>query len=173
MTEEPLPPIYNDTAKFNWKLPVGVALAIVLVVVAASVWLDSGTVEAPTVAIPDELPSMDDSARAYVGQIEITDLQPSKWENMLGQEVVYLDGRLTNNGDRNIAALELTIEFQDMYGQMVRRDTFRAIGGSSAVGQASVLAPNQSHTFRAAFESVPRGWNQVTPTVRITGLLLD
>ena len=170
MTEEPLPPLYDDTAKFNWKLPVGVALAVVLVGAAAYLWLDSGTVKTPTVVIPAKLPLLDEAARAYTAQIAITDLLPSKWANMLGQEVVYLDGRLTNNGDRNIAALDLTIEFQDMYGQMVRRETYRAIG---AIGQVPALPPNQSYTFRAAFERVPRSWNQTTPVVRITGLLLD
>ena len=173
MTEEPLPPLYDDTAKFNWKLPVGVALAIVLVGVAANIWLDSGTVKTPTVTVPAQLPPLDEAARTYASQIEITDLLPSKWANMLGQEVVYLDGRLTNNGDRNIAALDLTIEFQDMYGQMVRRETYRAIGAIGAASQAPALAPNQSHTFRAAFERVPPTWNQTTPAVRITGLLLD
>lgn len=176
MPEEPLPPLYEDTSKFDWRVLARVGAVTAVAVAAALLWLGAGPEQSSAPAAPETLPPLDEAARAYRNSVEISGLQPSKWKNMLGQEVVYLEGTLTNSGGRTLRAVELTIEFQDVYGQLVRREKFRPVGAPPASAIAKLkppLPPGKSREFRAGFERVPPSWNQRTPAVRITGLLLE
>lgn len=176
MKDEPTTALYEETEKFHWRLPLVIAAVTGVVVVASLLWLGSGATGTHTPPAPEKLPPLDDAARAYLGNITLGNLQPSKWENMLGQEVIYLDGVLKNAGDKKIVALELTIEFKDPYGILVKRDTFRPVGAPRSTGFSAFASPlpaGESREFRAGFENIPASWNQGTPSVRITGLLLE
>jgi hypothetical protein len=157
---------------------------VVLLVLAFSIpllvlgWLRLGNPFAPP-AVPaavGPLPPLDAETEAYARGIVFDQLELSRWQNFLGQSVTYLDGRVTNGGDRTIRALELTLEFQDPYGQLVLREVFRPIGGRRALPadpRFAPLPPGQSREFRAAFEYLPADWNQALPKLRITGLVLE
>jgi hypothetical protein len=171
------PPLRIDSQDRNgsWRLPLLVAAALGLAVLAGIFWLGPPA-PPPTPSIPAVLPPLTPEDQAYLGQIDISQLELSRWQNFLGQEVTYLDGIVTNHGPRRIVALELTIEFQDVLGQVVLRENWRAIGG----GRSSALAPRptplatgESRSFRAAFEHIPQDWNRGRPLVRVTGLLLE
>ncbi len=176
MKDEPTTALYEETEKFHWRLPLMIAAVTGVVAVASLLWLGSGATGTPALPAPEKLPPLDGAARAYLGNITIENLQPSKWGNMLGQDVIYLDGTLTNTGDKKIIALELTIEFKDPYGILVKRETFRPVGAPRATGFSAFAPPlpaGASREFRAGFENIPPSWNQGTPSVRITGLLLE
>jgi hypothetical protein len=174
-TERPPLRIDADSRNGSWRLPLLVAAAVGLAVLGGIIWL--GPPAPPrTPAVPAALPPLTAEEEAYLSQIEISRLELSRWQNYLGQQVTYLDGLVTNHGPRRIVALELTIEFQDVLGQVVLRENWRAIGG----GRPSVLAPRptplataESRSFRAAFEHIPDDWNRGRPRVRVTGLLLE
>ena len=100
---------------------------------------------------------------AYAERIEIADLALSRWQNFLGQEVIYLDATLTNHGDRTLRALELTIEFRDVLNQVVLRETLRPVGGVPTAQSTPPLPPGQTRDFRASFDSLPKDWNRPPP----------
>lgn len=151
-----------------------VAALLGIAAIATGLWLVMTAPEALPPPVPKELPPMGADEEAYRDQVEVSNLELSRWANFLGQEVTYVDGVVTNHGEHNLVALELTLEFTDPYGQVVLRETIRPIGGRLSLLGApqGALPPGQSRTFRAGFEHMPTDWNQGTPRIQISGLVL-
>ena len=177
MSDAPQPlPFETPPAGGQWRVALLVAAVALPIFAAGYFWL--GNPFAPPAAPPSSqpLPPLDAETEAYARSITFGQLELSRWQNFLGQSVTYLDGRVTNGGNRSIRALELTLEFLDPYGQVVLRETFRPVGGvraSPAGPRAEPLGPGESGDFRAAFEHLPADWNQAMPRLRISGLLLE
>lgn len=172
---EPLRPPEVSQGR-GWRLRLIVAAVLGLGVLAGILWLGRPGSEPSAPPVPDNLPPLSPEAEAYIGEIEISRLELSRWENLLGQTVTYLDANLTNRGTRSVVALELAIEFLDPYERVVLRDTLRPIGAArpSPTGRPTgPLAPGETRSFRASFEHLPANWNRRPPRTRITGLLLD
>jgi hypothetical protein len=175
MAEEPQPlGLPEEDRAGRRRQYVLVAALLAIAALATGLWLTMTAPETPPPPVPKELPPMGAEEQAYRDQVEISNLELSRWANFLGQEVTYLDGVVTNHGQHNLVALELTVEFTDPYGQVVLRETIRPIGDrlSPLGAPQGALPPRQSRTFRAGFEHMPADWNQGTPRIRISGLLL-
>ncbi len=106
--------------------------------------------------------------QAYASQIHFSELKMSRAANFLNQEVTFLFGSVSNDGPRALHEIEVTIEFHDLFNQVVLRDTRRVFGARSAP-----LAAGQRREFQFGFEHVPQGWNQQYPSIRVTGLLFE
>ncbi|MCI0404359.1 MAG: hypothetical protein L0212_12715 [Acidobacteria bacterium] len=166
-------PLHQPEAASSWRVPALVSLALAAVVAGAGyLWLTNAPADARP---PESLPPLNAVAEAYLPQIEIGRLELSRFENMLGQEVLYVDADIHNRGARLIRGLELTLEFTDVNQQPVLTQRVRAVGDPRApLGspRRSSLAPGQSLTARFAFEDLPREWNRGAPRVRVSALLL-
>ena len=82
---------------------------------------------------------------------------------------------VNNHGPRTVRALDLTFEFMGRDGQVVKSERARVVGNPRAVpGSASrlPLAPASSVAVRLGFEEIPDNWDQTTPRIRVSGLLL-
>ncbi len=106
--------------------------------------------------------------QAYAKQIRFLEPRMSRVANFLNQEVIIVFGSVANDGPRGVREMEVTIEFRDIFNQVVLRDTRRLFGS-----RAASLASGQRRDFQFNFEYVPADWNHQYPTLRITGLLLD
>jgi len=173
MNPEQDTPLHQPETSSSWGVPVLVSLVLGAVVAGAGYWwVKSAPIDARP---PQSLPPLTAEAEAYVAQIEIGRVELSRFENMLGQEVLYADTPVHNHGARTIRGLELTLEFLDPNRQVVLTQKIRAVGDpQAALGspRRSPLGPGQSMTARAAFEELPREWNKAAPRVRVSGLLL-
>ncbi|SRR6266852_3246347 len=103
--------------------------------------------------------------QAYAPKLKLENVELSRAENFLHQEVTTLAGEIVNSGDRALRAVELTIEFSDDLHQVVLRET------------RSVLAPGtppfasaERRPFEVSFEHIPSPWNMQQPVIRVTGL---
>ncbi len=67
-----------------------------------------------------------------------------------------------------IRQIEITLEFHDVFNQVVLRDKQRLFSPT-----AVPLAPNDRRDFQLGYETLPAQWNQAYPTIRITGLQLQ
>ena len=105
------------------------------------------------------------SEQAYAPQIQFTEPKMSRAANFLNQEVTFIFGTVQNNGNKKIQQIEVTLEFHDVFNQVVLRDKERLF-----VNTAPPFQPGDQRDFQLSFESVPEQWNMVYPTVRITGL---
>src|SRR5437868_7130668 len=84
----------------HWKV-VGGGIVIVLAVVAVI-----ALVGRSTRPIPASLP-------AYAPKLQISDLRMSAAENFVGGTVTYLDGKITNTGDKAVTDAALQAVFKN------------------------------------------------------------
>ena len=132
------------------------AAAALVVVVGALVLVTRPRSERPSV------PALDADQKAYISQIVISDARMSAAENFLGHTVVYLDGRVTNRGDRAVRQIKIQMEFVDILNQVVLRET-----ASPLDPKVGPLQPGKARDFQVAFDHLPAEWNQAAPTVTV------
>ena len=100
--------------------------------------------------------------RTYLSQIAVSDPRMSAADNFLGHTVTYLDTQITNKGTRAVSQLQLEMEFVDILGQVVLRETNRPVNA-----QTPALKPEETRTFQVSFEHMPLEWNQAPPRIRV------
>jgi hypothetical protein len=109
--------------------------------------------------------AMGPAEQAYAQNIQFTDPKLARAANFLNQEVTFVFGTVSNNGPRAVRQIEISLEFHDLFNQVVLRDTQRLFSPA-----ADPLAPNSSRDFQLSYETMPAQWNQAYPTVHVTGL---
>ena len=122
---------------------------------------------APAPAIEVPLP-MGAAEQAYVPQIQFLEPKVARASNFLNQTVTLVFGTVQNSGSRGVKQIEITLEFHDVFNQVVLRDKQRLFTPTAAP-----LAPNDQRDFQLGYETLPAQWNQAYPTIRITGLQLQ
>lgn len=143
--------------------------AIAILAVAATLWFHFHPLEnrnAPPATGTAEL-KMSPAEQEYVKRIEVGDIDLSRAENFLRQEVTTVSGEVHNSGTEPVSALRLTTEFFDELNQVVLRET-RSVLGTPEVA----LAPGERRTFEISFEHIPDSWNMQRPVVRVSYLRL-
>ena len=112
---------------------------------------------------------------AYAASLKFSDLKASAAQNFVGATVSYLDGTVTNTGDKTVIHAVVQITFRDDMGQTAQREELPIhvlrTGGpyDEAVDlNMSPLAPGQSKPFRLTFENISAQWNHAYPDMRIT-----
>ncbi|PYX35083.1 MAG: hypothetical protein DMG75_15300 [Acidobacteria bacterium] len=93
------------------------------------------------------------------------------------QNQAYLDGTITNTGDRTVTHAVIHVIFKDSMGQVAQTEDvpLHVLQTSGPYPDAvdlsvSPLAPGQSKQFRLTFESVSAQWNHEFPELQITDL---
>ena len=92
----------------------------------------------------------------------------SRAANFLNQEVTFIFGTVQNSGQRKVRMIEITLEFHDVFNQVVLRDKQRLW-----TSDAAPMKPGEQRDFQITYEAMPEQWNQVYPTIRVTGLDLN
>jgi len=112
---------------------------------------------------------------AYAANLKFSDLKASAAQNFVGATVSYLDGTVTNTGDKTVIHAIVRITFRDDMGQMAQREELPIhvlrTGGpyDEAVDlNMSPLEPGQSKPFRLTFENISAQWNHAYPEMQIT-----
>lgn len=141
-------------------------LLVALIVAAGAYFLMRGSNSSG----PGNLASlpMGSDEQVYAQQIHFTDLEMGRAANFLKQEVTSIAGIVRNDGARNIAEMELTLEFYDISQKVILRQKVRLYGAKE-----TPLAPGGMRAFQYSFEDIPSTWNQGPPGFNITGLRLQ
>lgn len=112
---------------------------------------------------------------AYAANLKFSDLKTSAAQNFVGATVSYLDGSITNTGDRTVIHAVAQVTFKDELGQTAQREELpiRVLRTGGPYDEAvdlnlSPLAPGQSKTFRLTFENISAQWNHAYPDLQIT-----
>src|ERR1035437_7158072 len=87
---------------------------------------------------------------AYASQVTLSGLHLSAEENFLGQQVVYLDGEMTNRGSKVVRQLKVRLFFRDLLNEVVLREEQEILGG-----RAEFLRPAQTRSFQIRFDQTP------------------
>jgi hypothetical protein len=102
---------------------------------------------------------------AYLSQIQLTDFHMSHADNIVGANLIYLDGKVANNGTKTIGRLQVWLYFHDAMNQVVLRDAEDIIRPSAAP-----LAPGETRDFQLRFDRVPSSWNYQPPDFTLAAL---
>jgi len=112
---------------------------------------------------------------AYAANLKFSDMKTSGAQNFVGATVSYLDGVITNAGDKMVIHAVVKITFKDDMGQTAQREEVPIhvlrIGGpyDEAVDLTiSPLAPGESKPFRLIFGNISAQWNHAYPDLQIS-----
>jgi len=121
-----------------------------------------------------EKPSSPSGPPPYAANLKFSDLKMSRAQNFVGATVTYIDGTLTNAGDKTVTRVIAHVTFKDPYGQVAQIEdvpvrTLQPFGPyTDAVDLASSpLSPGQSKPFRLTFEHVSEQWGQSYPELQV------
>jgi hypothetical protein len=112
---------------------------------------------------------------AYAANLKFSDMKTSAAQNFVGATVSYIDGIITNTGDKAVIHAVAQITFKDELGQTAQREELpiRVLRTGGPYDEAvdlnlSPLAPGQSKPFRLTFENISAQWNHAYPELQIT-----
>jgi hypothetical protein len=104
-------------------------------------------------------------ARAYIGNLKLSDVGMKAAKNYFSQVVVEIAGNITNAGDRNLDTVEIYCVFYDYYNQVTLRQRVAIV--SPKMGG---LKPGATKNFRLPFDNLPESWNQMMPQLVIAAV---
>jgi Protein of unknown function (DUF2393) len=111
----------------------------------------------------------------YAANLKFSDMKASAAQNFVGATVNYLDGAITNTGDKIVIHVVVQITFKDDMGQTAQREELpiRVLRTGGPYDEAvdlnlSPLAPGESKPFRLTFENISAQWNHAYPDLQIT-----
>jgi hypothetical protein len=147
--------------------PIFLGIALVVVVVGIIALLTRTQPKSPAALHP------------YAANVKLSDLKMSAAENFVGASVTYLDGTVTNTGDKTVSHAMVHIIFKDVMGQIAQLEdvplrVVQTVGPyPDAVDlNVSPLAPGQSKPFRITLEHVTSEWNHEFPALQVTDVTL-
>ena len=154
-------PALGDERDSRWRF-ILLGVAMVIVVVAATVF--SVRNKPKTSALPS----------SYSANLQLSGLKMSTAENFAGSLFTYLDGTVTNTGNRTVTHATVHVIFKDAVGQTVQVEdvplhVLRTVGPYPAAFDlnTSPLAPGQSQPFRLTFEHISDQWAYQYPEVQV------
>jgi Protein of unknown function (DUF2393) len=111
----------------------------------------------------------------YAASLKLSDFKMSAAENFVGATVSYVDGTITNAGNKTVTHVIVQVLFKDDLGQLAQREdipmqVLKTTGPYPEAVDFSVspLGPGQSKTFRLTFESISAQWNRQYPDIQVT-----
>ena len=154
----PAPPISTLGKKPIAPLAVA-AILVVIAAVAVFVYLSR--------PVPSTEPQATASqeAKAYVRNLALSDVSMKASENFMRQQVVEIEGKISNNGPRPLKSVDVYCLFYGVDGRELYRERVPIVRSSTAP-----LKPNETRAFRLPFDSLPDGWNQAMPKMVIASI---
>lgn len=112
----------------------------------------------------------------YAANLKFSDFKMSAAENFVGSTVSYIEGTITNSGDKTVTRVVLEVVLKDEVGQMAQDEpdvplrVLRTTGPYQEAVDLSIapLGPGQSQPFRLTFDHISAQWNRQYPEIRIT-----
>ena len=111
----------------------------------------------------------------YAANLKLSDFKMSAAENFVGATVSYVDGTVTNTGNKTVTHVMVEVNFRDDMGQIAQREDvpLQALNTTGPYPEAvdfrvMPLAPGQSQTFRLTFEGISAQWNHQYPDIQVT-----
>lgn len=111
----------------------------------------------------------------YAASLKLSDFKMSAAENFVGATVSYVDGTVSNTGNRTVTHVIVQVMFKDDMGQLAQREdipmqVLKTDGPYPEAVDFSVspLGPGQAKPFRLTFESISAQWNRQYPDIQVT-----
>ena len=105
-------------------------------------------------------------ARAYVRNLQLSDVTIQATENFMRQQVVEVQGKIQNNGPRALQNVDIYCLFNGVNGREIYRERVPIVQSKSAP-----LKPGEVRSFRLPFDNLPGTWNQGLPGMVIAQIV--
>ncbi len=105
-------------------------------------------------------------ATSYLGHLELSDVKMQAAENFMNQQVVEIDGKISNKGQRAINRIDVTCIFRDVNGRPIYQQRVPVV-------QQGEFLPGQTRSFRLPFDTLPAEWNQAMPNLVIAQIKFE
>jgi hypothetical protein len=143
--------------------PILLGVALVVVVVGAIALLTRGS------------PKNTNAPHPYAANLKLSDLKMSAAENFVGASVTYIDGTVTNTGEKTVTHAIVHVAFKNSLGEVAQAEDvpLHVLQTSGPYPDAvdlsiSPLAAGQGKPFRLTFEHISSDWNQAYPDLQVT-----
>jgi hypothetical protein len=158
----------SDSGGFPWK-PVAGAAVVLLLAVVVLVLVGKGSRPAPQFAGAEVAPPA-----AYAANLPLSDIKMSEADSFAGNKATYIDGTITNRGDKTVSGASIQVVFQDDMNQMVQKDVLPVAiirmhepYVDTVPLEKAPLKPGQTAEFRLIFDHVSAMWNQQYPKLTV------
>jgi hypothetical protein len=111
-------------------------------------------------------PELTAEAKAYTKNLQLAEVEMKAHESFMGSRLVEIEGKITNNGSRELKQVDLNCIFYDAYAQVVLRQRVSIVRPKTGV-----LKAGETKTFRLPFDTLPQSWNQAMPQMVIAGIV--
>ena len=149
-------------------MPLGIAVAAVVIVAAAVIFFmeygKSGSTVAPVTAAADP----------YAASLPISNVAMSESSNLAGGKVTEVDGHIANTGNKTISGITVQVLFRNPAHEVAQNETqpmmfirTRDPYIDTEPISAAPLKPGQERDFRLSFDAVAPSWNGAYPEIRI------
>ncbi len=101
-------------------------------------------------------------ARAYVRNLVLSDVTMKATENFMKQQVVEVEGKITNGGPRPLESVDVYCLFFGVDNREIYRERVPIVHS-----EGTPLGSHETRAFRLPFDSLPDGWNQALPNLVI------
>ena len=147
------------------RLPVAFLVGIAIVALLVGAALLVSKYSGPAVSEEDKPLPIGPEENGYASQIHFLEPKMSRAANFLNQEVTYIFCTVQNGGNRKVQQIEITLEFHDPFNQVVLRDKQRLF-----LATAPPFMPGQQRDVQIPYEHISAEWNNVFPTITVSGL---
>jgi hypothetical protein len=144
-------------------VPILLGVAFVLVVVGVIAVLSRSSPKATTPPNP------------YAAKLNLSDLKMSAAENFVGARITYIDGTVTNTGDKPVTHAAVHVAFKNSLGEVAQADDvvlyiLKTAGPypDTVDLHLSPLASGQSAPFRLTFDHISNDWDRAYPDLKVT-----
>lgn len=160
-----IPPI--EPRERNW-IPIAIAAGLIVIVAAIVIFMLQHGKGAPAVTPISAQPD------PYAASLPITDVKMSESSNLAGGKVTYIDGHVTNSGNRTVTGITVQVLFRNVANEVAQNETqplkwirTRDPYVDLEPASAAPLKPGDGQDFRLIFDAVSPNWNGVYPEMRI------
>ena len=140
-------------------IPIAIGAVTLLLLIAAAIYLNHSQKES--------LPEVEASAeaKAYVKNLDLSDVRMQASENFMRQRIVEVDGNISNKGNRALNDVDIYCLFYSPSGQLVHRERVPIVRA-----KGKPLYPGETRSFRLPFDTLPENWNQAMPNLVVAGI---
>ena len=164
-SQSPFSPIVPADSPGPWRAIIFGA-AVVAVLIGLLVWLGSGKRSAPQTPNP------------YAEQLQISNVKMAEAKNFVGGTVTYVDGKITNTGEKTVTSAVAEIIFRNSLGEVVQKEqipirvlVYQGPDRNILDLRSAPLKPGASADIRLTIEgTISADWNQGYPEVRIASV---
>jgi Protein of unknown function (DUF2393) len=147
-----------------WVVALVVVLIVIGVLVAVSHHAQPANPGGAGLAPPDP----------YAASLPITHLQMSQAGSVAGTQSTYIDGQISNTGQKTVNAITVQVAFHGFQNPIAQKETMpltlirtrQPYVDTQSVG-AAPIHPGETRDFRLIFDNIPQDWNQNYPEIRV------